>query len=186
VQGGIVCLRRQLAQAEKEATKWCEHCKDIQQDRQDTEAKFTKLQDRYDALQGIHTTIETDYKSRCHDMKTLRQAMGADGSDLPQLLAKWDELQEENTKLGQAADWLHEDNRQSKEENKRLQAIVGKQLLADGVVAQHGMEVWYPDDRESSRVTFHVGGEGGFTALKYCYSSKEAAARAAKENSKSS
>lgn len=37
---------------------------------------------------------QADYDQRCHDMKTLRQAMGCDGSDLPQLLKAWDVMKD--------------------------------------------------------------------------------------------
>lgn len=42
--------------------------------------------------QALYIAGATDYDERCHDMKILRQAMGCDGSDLPQLLAAWDKL----------------------------------------------------------------------------------------------
>jgi hypothetical protein len=64
------------------------------------------------------------------------------------------------------------------------QAIVDKlPKTKDGVVAYHGMRVWSPGERRGDygTATFHVCEEGGFTSIRSCYSTPEAAALAAKE-----
>ncbi len=38
----IAGLCRQLAQAEADATKWCEHCKDVQKDRGEKERQLAQ------------------------------------------------------------------------------------------------------------------------------------------------
>jgi len=61
----------------------------------------------------------------------------------------------------------------------RLQAIVDKHKTADGVAVGHGDKVWYPGDPEYGTVTCHVCNEGGFDAIKSCYSTPEKAESAA-------
>lgn len=72
------------------------------------------------------------------------------------------------------------------EEVERLRAIVDRlPKTADGVRVFHGDKIWYPGDLGSDyhTVTFNAWGEGGAVAIRYGYSSYEAAQRAVQEAS---
>lgn len=65
-----------------------------------------ELADQLADLQRQLEEFKAVYDQHRHDMKQLRQAMGCDGSDLPQLFAAWDKLTEENERLSKEASWI--------------------------------------------------------------------------------
>jgi hypothetical protein len=67
----------------------------------------------------------------------------------------------------------------AKERIAELEASVSRlPKTADGVIAEHGMRVWYPGDREYGTVTFHVCEEIGYNSINKCFSTREAAEKA--------
>lgn len=123
-----------------------------------------------DLQRQLHDLDKVPNQSR-HDWKQLRQAMGCDGSDLPQLLAAWDALTEENGRLHAGPEWsffrrevqrgraLIAQEMETKWRNgvataqrakdkadlevERLKAELGKYpVTGDGVRITPGMELW--------------------------------------------